>query len=225
MLPQNFFLIDKPAGITSHDVVNAVRQATGERRVGHAGTLDPFATGLLIVAVGREATRRLSLFSGMDKTYRTVIFLGAESDTHDMTGKINRLAASNKNITKEKIKECLMGFVGRQAQIPPMYSAKKIGGKKLYELARKGASVEREPVAIEIFELELLNYEWPELEVSVRVSSGTYIRALARDIGRSLGCGAYCAKLVRTGIGVYRLESALPLQEVARKKRVAAGPS
>lgn len=206
-------LIDKPAGITSHGVVGYLRRITGIKKIGHAGTLDPFATGLLILAVGREATKRIDQFVKSGKKYEAEIFFGAETDTYDREGKIVK-EYECKKIDEEKIKEILKNFIGKQLQIPPMYSAKKINGKKLYELARKNIEIERKPAEIEIYDLQILKYEWPILKISVNCSSGTYIRSLAYDMGRKLDCGAYLQELRRTKIGEYEVEKAIQLDRV-----------
>lgn len=211
------FLINKPSGPTSHDIVDEVRRITGERRVGHAGTLDPFAEGLLIVLVRREETRQQAKFLNMDKVYEATIILGEERDTDDLTGKLVKSQLSNNNlfpISKQKMLKILEGFEGEQMQMPPQFSAKKIKGKKAYELARKGKKVELKPKKVKIHYIKLLNYEWPELKIETKVSSGTYVRALARDIGRALGTGAYIKELKRTQIGEYKLENAITINKL-----------
>ena len=206
-------LIDKPVGPTSHDVVDLVRRATGLRQVGHAGTLDPFASGLLIVAIGR-ATKEISRFVGLDKVYEAELKLGATSDTMDRTGQI--VPTPNVSlVSPESINEVIAQFRGPQMQTPPMYSAKKIGGKKLYELARQGKTVERAPVPVVISELEVVEYAWPILKIRCRVSSGTYVRVLAHDLGAKLGCGAYLENLRRTAIGQFKVENALPTAQLS----------
>jgi tRNA pseudouridine55 synthase len=208
MSKENFLLIKKPTGWTSHDVVAYLRrQYPRGTKIGHAGTLDPFATGLLIIGVGRDATKRLDEFKNLPKIYEAVLFLGAISDTQDKDGTITSTGIEKK-YTEEEIKKILETFIGPQLQIPPMYSAKKINGKKLYDLARQGIEVERKPSAIEIYNIELLNYNYPHLKIRVGCSTGTYIRTLGHDIGQKLGCGAYCAELVRTKIGQYALKNA-----------------
>lgn len=220
-LNQNFILIDKPVGWTSFDAVNFVRhqlrQATGNKKikVGHAGTLDPFATGLLIVAAGRENTKKIDEFKSLPKTYIADIRLGATSDTFDSEGTITVSDVSNVNpITLEKIKEVLNTFIGPQLQLPPMFSAKKIDGQRLYDLARKGIIVERQPNEITIFDIKLLNYTYPNLSIEVSCSTGTYIRTLAQDIGQKLGVGAYCEHLRRTKIGQYIVEDAIKIADL-----------
>ncbi len=207
-------LIDKPKGITSHDVVDQLRKITGERRVGHAGTLDPNATGLLIVGVGRESTKKLGeITKNTTKTYEAEITLGATSDTDDAEGKIlsNKVT---KRLSDEDIKKILRQFEGEQMQIPPIYSAIKLKGKKAYELARKGKEVILEPRKITIHSIKLDEYNFPMLKITCEVSSGTYIRALARDIGKSLGTGAYLSELRRTKIGEFDIQNAQKLDKI-----------
>ncbi len=217
---QKFILVDKPVGWTSFDAVNFVRhnlrQATGNKKikVGHAGTLDPFATGLLIIAAGRENTKRIDEFKVMPKTYIADIRLGATSDTFDSEGTITVSDISNVDtITLDKIKEVLDTFIGPQLQLPPMFSAKKIDGQRLYDLARKGITVERQPNEITIFDIKLLNFNYPNLSIEVTCSTGTYIRTLAYDIGNKLGVGAYCQELRRTAIGQYNVDKAIKLEK------------
>lgn len=222
-----FLLINKPVGITSHDVVDRVRRITGERRVGHAGTLDPFADGLLIVAVGREFTKQLGSFLKLDKKYRATLHLGKTTDTFDRTGVFTSLRetseASDVAISQTQkpslsaIQSILPHFTGHILQTPPMYSAKKINGKKLYELARKGIEVERQPVPIEIFSITIISYQYPLLVLDIHCSSGTYIRSLGNDIGATLGCGVYLESLTRTAIGTYSLDDAITLGELSHK--------
>ena len=215
-------LIDKPAGMTSHDVVDRVRHIFKTRSVGHAGTLDPFATGLLILGVG-AATKRLSEYVGLDKTYEATARLGATSTTFDLEGVITETVGANgvrpgaRRAPLQDIEDVLNQFRGGYEQKAPIFSAKKIHGKKLYELARRGQATEemRPTKHVEIFELEVLNYKWPDLKFRVRCSSGTYIRSLADDIGRALGCGAYLTELRRTAIGSHRIEEATPLDKLS----------
>jgi len=215
---QNILLINKPPGPTSHDIVDDVRKITGESRVGHTGTLDPFAEGLLIVLVGREATKRQAEFLKLDKEYIATLRFGAETDTDDITGSSLSFARDRgQKITINDTKRVIQKFIGEISQIPPAYSAIKIKGKKAYELARKGEKPKLEPRKINIYNIKILNYEWPLLELTVQCSSGTYIRALARDIGRDLGCGAYLEKLIRTKIGKYSLTDAVTIDALRRK--------
>lgn len=208
-------LINKPAGPTSHDVVDIVRKQTGERRVGHTGTLDPFAEGLLIILIGRDATKQQAEFLHMDKTYEAVIRLGATSTTDDPTGEIT-VNSMAKPVLPLTIEAVVRSFVGTYAQMPPAYSAKKIKGKKAYEIARQGILPELKPKTITVHSIDILSYEWPLLTIRCSVSSGTYIRALARDIGKKLGIGAYVEKLKRTTIGPFKIDDARPLPNKGR---------
>jgi tRNA pseudouridine55 synthase len=216
-----FLLIDKPKGITSHDVIDRVREVTGEKRVGHAGTLDPNATGLLVVGVGRESTKKLGVITqGTKKKYEAEVFLGEERDTDDVEGKIRstRYKAQNgSQITKSKVQAVLKEFVGEQMQVPPAYSAIKINGKKAYQLARRGGRVRLEPRKVVIYFIELTKYKYPLLSVVCSVSSGTYIRSLTRDIGRKLGCGGYLENLRRTKVGKFSVKDAVGLDSLSKK--------
>lgn len=210
-----FLLINKPKGITSHDVIYYVRKITAEKKVGHAGTLDPNATGLLIVGVGRSSTKKLGwIAKDTKKTYEAEIFLGEERDTDDSEGKIifEKSDFQAQNVTL--LKKTLMSFKGKQKQMPPIYSALKVKGKKAYELARKGKKVVLKERDVTIHSIELLQYKYPVLKIKTTVSSGTYIRALARDIGKQLGCGAYLRNLKRTRIGNFDLEDATDMSEL-----------
>lgn len=212
--PTGFLLIDKPADWTSHDIVGYLRKITKIKTIGHAGTLDPFATGLLIVGVGRAATKRLDEFKDMKKTYSTTVQFGAISDTYDRTGKIEVI---NKQITinKEQVEQILNSFIRTQEQFPPMYSAKKIQGQKLYQLARKGIEVQRKTHTITIFSLKLKDISDSKIEIEVECSAGTYIRTLVHDIGQKLGCGAYCENLRRTKIGEYNVKDAIDVRNLS----------
>lgn len=217
-----FLLIDKPKGITSHDVVDRVRRITGIKKVGHAGTLDPNAIGLLIVGVGRDATRHLGKISkDTTKVYEAEIFLGEERDTDDVEG--NKLPVTKYQApiehkpTRDQISDTLETFTGEQEQIPPAYSAIKLQGKKAYEIARKGGVPNLEPRKITIHSIKLVDYEYPILRVETEVSSGTYIRSLARDIGRALGCGAYLNNLRRTKIGKWSIKKAVGLEDLTKE--------
>jgi tRNA pseudouridine55 synthase len=210
---EGFILINKPAGITSHDVVDKLREITKIKKIGHAGTLDPFATGLLILGIGREFTKKLSIFQKKDKEYIATLRLGAESDTFDKEGKI--VEKKVKKIPERKeIEEVLKNFLGEIEQIPPAFSAKKIKGKKLYELARRGIKVKPKPQKVKIYEISILEYEFPYLKIKIKCSSGTYIRSLANDIGKKLGCGAYVEDLMRTKIGEFSIENAVELSKL-----------
>lgn len=223
-MSSGFLLIDKPAGITSHDVVDAVRKVTGERTVGHAGTLDPFATGLLIVAVGREATKHLQEFVGLDKSYEAEIVLGKSSTTLDPEGVIEEAIGPGVIVSQTALDAALKKLTGDLLQIPPMHSAIKIGGKKLYELARKGVEIDRPPRAVTVTEFKLLTPlpdPTVELPVTIRTriacSSGTYVRALARDLGVELQTAGYLSALRRTRIGEYTVDQATKLADLTSK--------
>lgn len=227
-----FLLIDKPAGITSHDVVYRIRKITGEKRVGHAGTLDPFATGLLIVGVGRDCTKHLSHFLGMEKSYIADIALGATTETLDPESPETIVPKDDgtETISLEELKTAIGELTGPQEQIPPMYSAIKMGGKKLYELARAGKTIERVPRNVTVYSWKPLFEPSPlttpltahptpfplpvTLSFHINVSSGTYIRALARDLGKLCGTGGYLRYLRRTSIGPHRVEDAALLNEL-----------
>lgn len=203
-------LIDKPAGITSHDVVSRARRAYNTRRIGHAGTLDPFATGLLILGINK-GTKMLTALVGLDKTYIATAQLGATTITDDTEGdRIETPLHAYTQPTEAEVQQVLQSFLGSSEQITPLYSAKKIGGKKMHELARQGLgeTVERPKKQIVIHSIRLIGYTWPELVFEINCSSGTYIRAIARDLGERLGCGAYLSGLRRTRIGNYHIEDA-----------------
>ena len=208
--PTGYLLINKPVDWTSHDVVAYMRGVTKIKKIGHAGTLDPFATGLLIVAVGRAATKHIDSFKTFSKVYEATMICGATSNTQDLTGTITEYIPTRElPIPQSEVEEVLQTFTGKLQQIPPMFSAKKIKGQKLYELARKGEVVERQPNTITISQNELLNYNWPEIALRAEVSTGSYIRTLCHDIGEALGVGAYCSELTRTSIGPYKLADAI----------------
>ncbi len=200
-------LVNKPVGPTSHDIVQAVRRLTHVKRVGHAGTLDPFAEGLLIILVGRENTKRSDEFLTMDKEYEADIRLGQTSNTDDYTGVITERRCAPPS--REDIESVLGTMKGEQLQMPSSFSAKKINGKKAYELARQGITPHLTPKKITIYSIDILNYAWPHLSLRTKVSSGTYVRAIARDLGDTLGCGAHVNKLKRTEIGPYSLPTGI----------------
>ena len=217
-------VIDKPADWTSHDVVAKVRKILRTRRVGHTGTLDPFATGVLVVCVNR-ATRLVQYLTGDDKEYVATMRLGFATDTGDFTGEAVSPVTDASHIASEQVRETLKQFVGRIQQIPPMYSAKKIGGVRLHELARRGEEVERQPIEIEIKELELLPDSLAgEFSFRAVCTAGTYVRTLAEDIGKRLGVGAHLTALRRTRAGSCRLTEALTLEnlsELVEENRLA----
>ena len=202
-------IVDKPQGWTSQDVTARLRRVFGTRRIGHGGTLDPMATGVLPVFVGR-ATRAVEFFEHAEKTYETVLRLGITTDTEDMTGTV--LTEENVSFTEEQLQETLAAFRGEILQIPPMYSALKVNGQKLCDLARKGKTVERQPRPITIHELTLVERGENTLRLRVRCSKGTYIRTLCKDIGEKLGCGGCMESLRRVAAGEYTVVEAVPLQ-------------
>lgn len=208
-----FLLLDKPSGPTSHDMVYQLRRITGIKKIGHAGTLDPLASGLLIMAISRSATKQIDHLAKQDKVYEAVFQLGGTSDTEDRLGQIETRDIKQIPDIKE-IQLALNSFIGPIEQIPPMYSAKKIAGKKLYELARKGQIIERQPSLITIYKIDLIDYTWPLLKLTINCSTGTYIRSIARDLGEKLGCGAYLAELRRTKIGQYLVTKAVSPNEL-----------
>lgn len=204
-------IVDKPQGWTSQDVTARLRRVFNTRRIGHGGTLDPMATGVLPVFVDR-ATRGVEFFEHAEKTYETVLRLGTTTDTEDITGRV--LTQAPVSVTREQVEAVLESFRGEIMQIPPMYSALKVGGQKLCDLARKGREVERQPRPITIHELTLLAVEEDDIQLRVRCSKGTYIRTLCKDIGQALGCGGCMAALRRVSAGEYTIEEAVPLQEL-----------
>lgn len=202
-------IVDKPRDWTSHDVVAKLRGIYRERRIGHSGTLDPMATGVLAVFLGR-ATRAVELCENDEKTYVAGLRLGTITNTQDITGEV--LETRPADVPQPRLEEVLSRFTGPQRQIPPMYSAVKIQGKKLYELARKGQSVERKPRDIVIHQLKLLGREGEDYILQVRCSKGTYVRTLCHDIGEALGCGGCLSSLRRTAAGRFSLEDAVTLE-------------
>src|SRR3989338_4268353 len=215
-IPSGFLFIDKPVGPTSHDIVDAARGALGGRRagikVGHAGTLDPLASGLLILGVG-TATKSLGSWVGLDKTYEVVITLGATSPTDDAEGPIEPSAVNYKPSATE-VEKKVKNFFGAQEQVSPIYSAKKQAGRRLYKIARAGGTVEIKPHRIVIHDIKVIEYNYPTLRLTVHCSSGTYIRALARDIGASLKTGGYVSGLKRTAIGPFTINEATTLEKI-----------
>ena len=223
-------IIDKPEGYTSHDVVARVRRAAGTRRVGHAGTLDPFATGVLVCCIGR-ATRLVQFLVGLDKEYVATVRLGYATDTQDGTGKQITPLRSSTGFGLEDVRRILSEFNGPQLQIPPMFSAKKVDGERLYRAARDGREVERDPVSIVVHSITLIEEDVPglsksedgtaEFDMQVRCSSGTYVRTLAHDIGERLGVGAHLLTLRRTEVGHFHLTQALTLDDLKTMDREA----
>ncbi len=203
--------IDKPAGITSHDVINRVRRVAQMRRVGHAGTLDPLATGVLLVCLGR-ATRLVEYLTGQPKTYEAVIRMGQTTDTYDAEGTIT--AEHSIAFTEADLAPALTQFRGEIEQVPPMYSAVKQDGQPLYKLARQGKEVARPSRRVTIYELGILDWQPPLLSLRITCSKGTYIRSLAHDLGEVLGCGGHIAALRRTAVGSFTLDTAVSLDDL-----------
>ena len=203
--------IAKEAGYTSHDVVARLRGIVGQKKIGHTGTLDPGATGVLPVCLGK-ATKLCDLIGSWDKTYRTTLLLGTKTDTEDIFGQV--ISESDVTVEEDEIREIIASFVGDYDQIPPMYSAKKVGGKKLYELAREGIEIERKPCRVRIDDIVILEADLPRITMEVTCSKGTYIRSLCRDIGEKAGCGGCMSSLVRTRVADFFLEDALTLDQV-----------
>lgn len=204
-------VVDKPIGMTSHDVVQFIRKGTNIRRAGHTGTLDPRASGVLVVLIG-PAVRLSEYVSASDKRYQAIIRLGTTTDTYDADGQV--LSSSPVHVTEEQFETELQKFVGEIEQVPPPYSAIKVKGRKAYEMAREGEEVDLEPRIIKVYSLELLEWAPPEAVVDIYCSSGTYVRSLAHDLGDRLGCGASLSGLRRTKSGRFTLRDAVPLRKL-----------
>lgn len=229
-----FLVINKEKGPTSHGAINSLRRITGIKKIGHAGTLDPLAKGVLLMAVGRDATKKINSYISKEKEYEAVFKLGVVTETHDgekeehdylptwhrfLPQKFSFWLKKRNlaNISEIRIEKVLSSFWGKQKQLPPMYSAKKVNGKRLYQLARQGAKIKRSTHIITISNIELMDFSWPFLTVRIECSSGTYIRSLARDIGRKLGCGAYMSDLTRTRVGEFNIEESIKLRELYKE--------
>ena len=204
-------LVDKEVGSTSFRLVSILRKRTKIQKIGHCGTLDPFATGVMVMLVGRDYTRRSDEFLSSDKSYKATLQLGTTTDSFDLEGAIT--SQSDLIPTFEEVEKAIASFQGEISQVPPMYSAKKIGGKKLYDLARKGITVEREAVKVQL-EVKLVQYNYPKLEIEVSCSKGTYIRSLAHDIGQLLKCGAHLIQLTRTRSGSFNLDQCISQEDL-----------
>jgi tRNA pseudouridine55 synthase len=219
--PAGILLVDKPVGPTSHDVVGQLRKAAQIRRVGHAGTLDPNASGLLLVLLG-SATRLSEYFLGMDKEYEATVRLGVETASHDGEGEVVSRDSGWKHVRVHELEAALEGLRGRISQRPPVYSAKKIRGEAAHRRVRRGEQVKLEPVEVEVYDLTVLEVELPRVRLQVRCSSGTYIRALARDLGRSLKVGGHLSDLRRTAIGPLSVTSASSLDALSDPEAIQA---
>ena len=204
----------KEKGYTSHDVVAKLRGIVGQKKIGHTGTLDPDATGVLPVCLGK-ATKLCDLLTDKDKTYEAVMLLGRTTDTQDITGEILE-EKSIQNLTENTVRETIMKFVGDYEQIPPMYSALKVNGKKLYELAREGKTIERKARPVKILEIRILEMDLPRVRMEVSCSKGTYIRTLCNDIGEKLGCGGCMESLIRTRVSGFQIADAKTLDEIQK---------
>ncbi len=206
-------VVDKPVGLTSHDVVEIIRKGTNIRRAGHTGTLDPRASGVLVVLVG-PAVRLSEFVSAADKRYQAIIKLGGATDTYDADGRPTGQPNLPVTVTETQFNEVLQHFVGEIEQTPPPFSAVKVHGRKAYDMARAGETVELAPRKINVYHLEVLEWAPPEVVIDVHCSSGTYVRSLANDLGTQLGCGAYLVGLRRTKSGRFSLRDASPLQKL-----------
>ncbi len=209
---EGILLVDKPSGCTSHKVVDRLRRKLRIKRIGHAGTLDPIATGLLIMLVGK-ATKLSQFLMNLDKDYEGTILLGQTTNTHDAEGEIEE-EKPVPQLDETQIKDYLKEFLGDQHQIPPMFSAKKIKGVPLYKLARKGKVTERKPHLIRVFSFDLLHLSLPKLDFHMACSKGTYVRTLAHDLGQRIGCGAHLIALKRTAVDRFNLKNATPLEQI-----------
>ncbi len=207
----------KEKGFTSHDVVAKLRGMLGQKKIGHTGTLDPDAEGVLPVCLGK-ATKVCGLLTDMGKTYEAVLFLGKTTDTQDSSGQV-LTTGDPSGLTAEEIEDAVFSFLGSYDQIPPMYSARKVGGKRLYQLAREGRTVERTARTVRICQLEILQMQMPRVKILVDCSKGTYIRTLCQDIGEKLGCGGFMESLIRTRVGPFDIGHSLTLDEIETKTR------
>ena len=208
---EGIIVINKPTGMTSHDVVNRLRRKFRMRRIGHAGTLDPLATGVLVMLLGK-ATKLFSKFEGFDKAYKATLILGIKTTTADIQGKELEHHPID-HIRQQDVENVFGDYRGDIEQLPPMVSAVKVNGRRLYELARKGVEVKRKPRKITIYDLELISFEPPRVRFFLECSKGTYVRQLAEDVGERLECGACIAEIQRTQVGPFRIEEAVSLDE------------
>ena len=210
--PEGILLVDKPQGITSHDVVGKMRRVFHMKKVGHAGTLDPMATGMLLILIGK-ATKASQYLMSMDKEYTGRVKLGVITDSQDADGEITE-ERPVPELTEEQVKAEMKTFIGDQYQTPPMFSAKKINGQKLYKLARQGKTVEREPRVIHISRFDITKFALPEVSFIVGTSKGAYVRTIAHDLGERFGCGGHLNELRRTAVGQFRIENASTIEEL-----------
>jgi tRNA pseudouridine55 synthase len=215
-----FLPVDKPPGPTSHDVVAVARRALGERRVGHTGTLDPFASGLLLLCVGR-ATRLAEFVTGMEKRYEAVARLGVATDTLDPEGEVVAESEGWRDLGLQEVEKALAGLRGRIRQVPPAYSAKKVAGVAAHRLTRRGVALRLPPQEVTVHALEVSFFRPPEVGLGIHCSSGTYVRALARDLGDALGVGAHLTALRRTSVGPFQVADALALDDLSVPERVS----
>lgn len=218
--PSGVLPVDKPEGPTSHDVVAAARRALRTRRIGHTGTLDPFASGLLLLCLG-QATRLSEYLTALPKTYRAVMILGAATDTDDLTGRTLHTSEAWRSLGSAEILAALRAQVGHIEQIPPRFSAKKVAGERMYVAARRGDEIDRAAARVTVYRIDVLDVRLPEVEFEVECSSGTYIRAIARDAGDALGVGAHLGALRRTRIGDHTVAQAVALDALTDPERVS----
>ncbi|MFH1360081.1 MAG: tRNA pseudouridine(55) synthase TruB [Candidatus Omnitrophota bacterium] len=211
-MKEGFLIIDKPSGITSHDVVNFMRRKFRMRRIGHAGTLDPLATGVLVILLGK-ATKLFNEFSAFDKAYEATLRLGLKTTTADINGQTIKESDCTQ-IIQEEVQKAFERLTGTIQQIPPMVSAVKFKGKRLYQLARSGIEIAREPRTVTIKELRLVDFNLPDVRLFVRCSKGTYIRTIAEDVGEALGCGGCISQIKRTQVGSFLIDEAVSLEDV-----------
>lgn len=215
---EGIVLIDKPSGKTSFYLVSLLRRLTQVKKIGHAGTLDPLASGVMVLLVGKNYTKLSDQFLTHDKAYHVKIELGSTSDSYDADGQISKV--ENGPIPSlEDIKTALENFQGEIEQTPPMYSAKKVGGKKLYELARQGIEIERKSTKVRVKTI-LKNYDYPHVELEIDCSKGTYIRSIAHDLGQMLGCGGYVVNLIRTRSGPFTLQQCLSIETLLQSNGI-----
>ncbi|MBI2537580.1 MAG: tRNA pseudouridine(55) synthase TruB [Gemmatimonadetes bacterium] len=217
-------MLDKPAGPTSHDVVAIIRRAFGTRRVGHTGTLDPFATGLLLVLVG-QATRLARYLVGLPKEYHGVLRLGSTTTTDDATGEVTGASDDWRALDDARLRAAMAALLGEREQVPPAYSAKRVRGERAHRLARRGAALTLAPTRVEVQRFDLTDRSGADARFVAAVGSGTYVRSLARELGEILGCGAHLVELRRTAVGPFRVDGATSLEDVRQGRAVLAAPA